>query len=145
MLVLADPKSHVTTSVSDEVQATQMMVNYGAIPILPNGRAAQVQSFEGGYLVQGAPLNVWLKGVWLTGQKEILTPFWQNGTIPTPALDQLNMPIVDAAPEVLQAYANYKGVPDAKSLTEAYQTGGGVSTPVLLAGAAILGFLFLRK
>jgi hypothetical protein len=74
----------------------------GYIPIRADGTAMKVQQFEGGYLFDGAPINVWLGMGWYTGQKELLQPFWASGQIPTPPSGEYNDPTVQM-PAAVQA------------------------------------------
>ena len=114
-------------------------------PLRDDGEPAQVNLFEGGVLVEGAPLNVWLLDVWYDGQKAILDPFYRSGEILVPPEYLLALPEVETPPDVLAEYAASKGVPDARSLTEAYQTGssGSILSNPWVLGAIGVGFLML--
>lgn len=146
MITALDPVSRVARSFADPDVFVSALA-HGFIPILSDNSPAKVHSFEGGYLVQGAPLNVWFRGAWYEGQQEILAPFWESGQIDRPPAGALELPVVQAPPDVLASYANYKGVPQAKTLTEAYQGTGGLSSLlssplVLLAAGGLALYLF---
>jgi hypothetical protein len=144
---MADPKSKVTSVWSDGVRASIAIRDEGYIPILDDGTPATVNLFEGGYLVQGAPMNAWIQGVWYTGQKEIVAPFIQSGQVPQPPQAIWNLPVVDPPADVLQQYAGAKGVPDATSLLDAYQRGGAIGgtdwTTLAMIGAGALILFFV--
>jgi hypothetical protein len=145
-IIAADPASKVAQTFTDGSDAEKAILVYGYIPLLADGSPAHVYKFEGGVLVEGAPLNVWTNGVWYTGQQEILAPYWKSGEIHIPPDSLLALPTVDAPGEVVQAYATYKGVPQATTIKEAYAAGpaGGISpmTWLLIAAGA---FLLLRR
>jgi hypothetical protein len=152
VLVMAEPKSKVTSIWNDGVRASIAIRDEGYIPILDDGRPATVNLFEGGYLVQGAPLNAWIDGYWYTGQKAIIAPFIQSGQVPQPPQAIWNLPEVEPPPDVLQNYATAKGVPGATSLTDAYQRGGPISggaggmdwtTLAMIGAGAVLLFFVL--
>lgn len=152
MLVMADPQSKVTSVWSDGATASIAIRDRGFIPLLDDGTQATVNLFEGGYLVQGAPMNAWINGVWYTGQKEIVAPFIQSGQVPQPPQSVWNLPVVDPPPDVLQNYASAKGVPDATSLVDAYQRGGPVggagldwTTLALIGAGAVFLFAFFPR
>lgn len=62
----------------------------GWIALSPQDEELPAQFFEGGWLVQGAPLNVWFGVGWFDGQRELLEPFWTSGEIPTPPAELLD-------------------------------------------------------
>jgi hypothetical protein len=148
VLVLVDPQTKVSSVFTDAQRASVMIRDSGFIPLLDDGTAATVNLFEGGYLVQGAPLNAWTNEYWYTGQKQIILPFIQSGQVPQPPARIWNLPEYDPPADVLAQYAGAKGVPQATSLLDAYQTGkpiGGGTDLLLIAGAAVLGLLFLFR
>ena len=102
-----DPVSKVVSTFTDVGQLHGAIQQFNFIPLHPDGTPYKVQSFEGGYLLDGAPINVWMGLGWYSGQMEALQPFWQSGqiTVPTAALNGLvyQMPAAVAA-----NYANYK-------------------------------------
>jgi hypothetical protein len=108
----------------------------GYIPIRPDNQPYIVQEFEGGYLLDGAPLNVYIEGRWFDGQQALLEPYWNSGQVPTPTRETLAIGAVTLPPEVAENYEVFK-----KSQTP---LGLGIPTPVLL-GAALLGFFLLRR
>lgn len=142
-LLALDPKTRKSYSFIDSGEFIDAMKS-GFVPMNEDGNQAAVVEFEGGYLVDGAPLNVWTKGVWYEGQAEILTPFWDNGSIPVPPDALMGLPIVVMPDKVLQDYAAYKGVPEAQTALEAYKSGGSgfdlqsiLSSPMTLAAVAV--------
>lgn len=136
-LVAVDPQTRSAYTFTEAVGFTDALLKFGVVPILPDGSPLQVNSFEGGYLVGGAPLNVWFENVWYEGQQDILAPYWQSGEIVQPDGALLSMPIVEAPGEVLAAYANYKGAPEAQTLQEAQVTGAGTFSPFLLGAIGL--------
>lgn len=103
--------SHETT------ETLAQAIQKGETPFRPDGTPFSVREFLGGYLLDGLPINVWVLGTWIEGQKEALQPEWTAGRIPRPADTVLNLPVESAL---------------------------GISTTMLLIGGAAL-FLFLRK
>lgn len=143
MITALDPASKVAYTFSNAANLTEALTK-GWIPILPDGSPAKTYSFEGGYLVDGAPLNAWFEGVWYEGQPEILKPFWDSGQIQKPPDAFFLLPVVPAPPEVVANYAAFKGAPvTVQSLLEAHQQAssgisGLLSNPVVLVGAGLL-------
>jgi hypothetical protein len=138
MLVFYDPTLQRQVSTSTIEEAEQAIAS-GYQAILPSGAVGHITEFEGGRLLEGTPLNVWIYGTWYTGQQEILAPLWQNGTVPAPPPDVLQVPITDAPQSVVQQYAAAKGVPGAQTLTEAYQTGQAIGGGSGLSSMALIG------
>jgi hypothetical protein len=141
-LVALDPQTRSPYTFTNAVGFTDALERFGVVPILPDGTPLPVYSFEGGYLVGGAPLNVWFDQIWYEGQQEILAAHWQSGEIMQPDQALLALPIVEPTAEVLATYAAYKGTPEAQTLTEAYQSAPGpLSSPMLIAGFGVLALL----
>lgn len=135
-ITAADPASKATYVFTDAGQMHNAIKNRGYIPIRPDGTPFIVQEFEGGYLLDGAPMNVYTDEQWFEGQRELLEPYWTSGTIPTPSREVLDRGSVVMPEEVTENYETFK-----KSQTV---LGLGIPTPVLL-GAALLGFFLLRR
>lgn len=87
-----DPASGVVYPFTDGNQLATAIQNQGFIPIRSDGSSYKVQVFEGGYLLDGAPINAVMGGYWFTGQQQALLPYWQAGTVPTPSAAILNLP-----------------------------------------------------
>lgn len=51
-------------------------------PLDANGGPLRVDTIQGGWVIQGTPLNVIFGKGWLPGQKDILAPMVSNGAIP---------------------------------------------------------------
>lgn len=101
-------------------------------PIRPDGTPYVTQSAHGGWLLDGAPLNVYIEGVWFDGQKELLTPDWNSGTVPRPSAAIL---AVGSAPMPADVAANYQN----------YLTSlNSIPTAVWVGGAALLAWKFLK-
>ncbi len=150
-LIMADPASKSTYAFTDQAQAEIGISQYGYIPILDDGSVAKVVQFEGAALVQGAPINAWIGDIWYDGQKEIVQSLVSSGQVPMPPARIWNLPVVATPPELLQTYASAKGVPQAKTLLEAYQTGhpigagGNTWLWIAAAGLGLLAFIPRRK
>lgn len=149
MITAQDPASKVAYTFSNPENFTEALTK-GWIPILPDGSPAKTYSFEGGYLVQGAPLNAWFNGVWYEGQPDILKPFWDSGQIVKPPDAFFLLPVVPAPAEVVAGYAAFKGAPaSVTTLLDAYQQassgiGALLKNPTVLVGAgALLLFAFV--
>lgn len=113
------------------------------VPLRDDGSAMRVQEFMGGLLVDGMPLGVVFGGPWLAGQREVLAPLIQAGKVPAPPNDVWNRGQVPMPQNVLQATADYvKAHPESANPTEA-GAGSGIPTWVLLAGGAVLLYMFM--
>lgn len=147
-LTVIDPKSRTPLTVASIDQFNYYVVSGGYVPIHADNTAMQVNSFEGGYLVDGAPLNVWLSGYWYDGQQDILASFWNSGQIPKPPAQLLALPSIPAPADVVANYAAQKGVPGATTLVQAFQQGSSIGagiSPVMLIGGAVVLMLLFRK
>ena len=102
-----NPVTKVTEVFTDVGQLDGALLA-GFIPIRADGTAFKVQSFLGGYLLDGAPLNVWLGLGWYAGQQEALQPYWQNGQIPVPPAAQLGQQVVAMPAAVAANFASYQ-------------------------------------
>jgi hypothetical protein len=135
-ITAADPASKATYVFTNAGQLHDAIKERGYIPVRADLQPYIVQEFEGGYLLDGAPLNVYIDGQWFTGQRELLEPYWKAGTIPTPPQSVLDVGMVEMPEEVRETYETFK-----KSET---LFGLGIPTPVLL-GAGLLGWFLLRR
>ncbi len=133
-IAAADPASKVAYQFTDVDTLAVAIRDLGYIPLAPDGSPLLVQQFEGGYLLQGAPINVWMGKGWYSGQRELLEPYWQAGTIPTPPASITGAQVVAMPADVAADYAAYKAQ-DAGLF-------GGISTPMLLAAGAVALFFF---
>ena len=136
MISAVDPQSKAAYVFTDTGQLHDAIKSYGFLPIHEDGTYYRVQEFQGGYLLDGAPINVWMGEGWFAGQQEALAPFWQNGTIPRPPAALFQTPTVAMPPEVAANYAAYQ---------QSQQGFFGVPTEYLLAGAGVLAVLFLSR
>lgn len=121
------PSNRMVTASLQEwptVAELNQMIEGGNPPRRTDGTFFTLNRFQGGWLMDGAPLNVWTGPGWYTGQKEALTPYWTTGEIPTPPADVLNKPVVG-------------DVPDSPVLA-------GISNGWLIGGA-LLGLFLLRR
>jgi hypothetical protein len=57
-----------------------------------------VTPFMGGTLLDYLPMNIYLFGVWYTGQQEALAASWANGSLPKPPANILALPVVPIPP-----------------------------------------------
>lgn len=128
----ADPASKVIYQFTDVGSLANAIQNYQFIPVRSDGSPFKVQEFEGGYLLDGAPLNVWFGLGWYTGQQALLQPLWANGTIPTPPQAQLTAQVVAMPTGLATQTAAY--------LAQASSGLFGLSWPVLI-GLAAVGFM----
>lgn len=103
----SDPVSKVAYPFTDVGQLHDA-IQKGWIPIRADGTPFKVQSFEGGFLLDGAPINVWMGLGWYAGQQEALQPYWQNGQIPIPTTPVLAAPVVAMPADVAANYAGYQ-------------------------------------
>jgi hypothetical protein len=102
-----NPLSKVASPFTD-VGQLHLAIQDGWIPVHADGTPFKVQQFEGGYLLDGAPINVWMGLGWYAGQMELLVPYWQNGQIPTPPANILNITVVPMPPDVASNFAAFQ-------------------------------------
>lgn len=137
----ADPASKTIYTFTDVGALHNAIKLYNYIPLRPDGSPYVTQYLQeyDGYILDGAPLNVWMDGTWLEGQQAALEPYWANGTIQRPAANVLQVGTVAMPPEVAERTAAAK----------AAATGGGIlgmDTGTLLAvGAGLVALLWLSK
>lgn len=110
VLQAADPASKVAYTFTNVDALAHAIQDYGFIPLRTDGSVANTQFLKeyGGYLIDGAPINVWIDGVWLEGQKEAMAPYWNNGSVPRPPDAILNAPIEGMPPELAAQTAAYQ-------------------------------------
>jgi hypothetical protein len=130
----ADPASKATRAFTNVVDFTYAMEKLKYIPLRPDGTPFIVHFIadEGGYLMDGAPLNVWFDGVWYEGQKEVAQKYWGSNGVPTPAQTILGLPVVAMPAPIAETYHAFK---------EQQAGAGGLFTSgnvMLLAGAGVL-------
>lgn len=128
-----NPQSRQEFTFSNTGYLNDAIKVYGYIPMRDNGTPFVTQPFAGGYVIDGSPLNVYIEERWFDGQKELLQPEWVSGRIPQPSADILNIGSVPMPPDVAATY-------------QASQQGifGSIPTPVLIGGAALLAWKFLK-
>jgi hypothetical protein len=134
----ADPASKVSYVFNDGAQLSNAIQNYKFIPIRADGSPYKLQEFQGGYLLDGAPINVWMGEGWFTGQQELLRPLWASGQIPTPPPEVVAIPAVPMPAEVAAAYDAYKA--SASSVTGIL---GSIPPAAWIGLAAVLAWKFL--
>lgn len=122
-------------TVSKSSDAHNAIKDYGGIPLRPDGSPYVVTPFAGGYLLDGAPMNVLIEGVWYDGQKELLQPEWASGRIPTPSAAVLAVGAQPMPPEVA---ANYQ------TWLNAQGTILGMS-PLTLLGVGFLAYKLIKR
>lgn len=79
-------------------------------PLRDDGTPAMVQVFDGGWLIDGNPLNVWLGCGWLPGQQTVLAPFVTAGEVATPTKDLTKVLTPATGPSWLEIGALAAGV-----------------------------------
>ena len=101
-----DPVTKVVTTFTDVGQLHGAIQQFNFIPLHADGTPYKVQFFEGGYLLDGAPINVWMGLGWYAGQQEALQPYWQSGQIPIPTtvLQQKVVPMPASVAANFQSY-----------------------------------------
>jgi len=131
----ADPASKTIYTFTDTGALHNAIKLYGYIPVHPDGTpfsTVYLKEYDG-YILDGAPINVWIDGVWLEGQKEALQPYWNSGQIPLPPANLSNAGSVPMPAEV-------------KERTEAYRQTLGMDTGTLLAiGAGVAAIWWISK
>lgn len=136
----ADPASKTIYTFTDVGALHNAIKMYGYIPVHADGSPFKTQYLQeyDGYVIDGAPLNVWIDGVWLEGQREAMEPLWSSGQVPRPPANILNAGAVPMPPEVQQRTAAY----------QAAHAGGlfGMDTGTLVAvGAGVLALVWLSR
>jgi hypothetical protein len=131
-IAAADPASKTAYVFTEVAQLHDAIKMYGFIPLDANGAQMRVQEFEGGYLLNGAPINVWMGQGWYSGQQEALRPYWQSGQVPTPPQDVLTAAVYEMPADVAKNYQQFKA---SRSL---FGGSTGLIVAVVAAGAALL-------
>ncbi len=137
----ADPASKTIYTFTDVTALHNAIKMYGYIPVHADGTPFNTQYLQeyDGYLLDGAPLNVWLNGVWLEGQQEALTPLWNSGQVPRPPANLMSAGAVPMPPEVQARTA---------AAQQAAHAGGlfGMDTGTLVAvGAGVLAIWWISR
>jgi hypothetical protein len=137
----ADPASKTIYTFTDVGALHNAIKEYHYIPLRADGSPFEVQYLQeyDGYLLDGAPLNVWMDGVWLEGQKEALASYWNSGQVRQPPANILQAGAVPMPPEVAERTA----------AARAAATGGGLfgmDTGTLLAlGAGVAAIWWISR
>ena len=137
----ADPASKTIYTFTDVGALHNAIKEYGYIPVHADGSPFETQYLQeyDGYLLDGAPINVWMDGEWMEGQREALEPYWASGQIRKPPAAILSAGVVPMPPEVQQRTA----------AAQAAATGGGLfgmDTGTLVAiGAAGLAVWWISR
>ncbi len=103
----ADPASKQIYTFTDVGALHNAIKIYQYIPVHEDGSPFNTQYLQeyDGYVLDGAPINVWLDGVWLEGQKEAMAPYWASGQIQKPPANILNAGAVPMPPDVQERTA----------------------------------------
>lgn len=140
-VIASDPASHTNYTFTDVGALHNAIKEYGYVPLRADGTPYNTQYLQeyDGYLLDGAPLNVWINGAWLEGQQEALKPYWESGKIPRPPAAVLQTAVEPMPPEVAERTAAAQAA--------AHSTGFlGLDTGTLLAvGAGLVAILWLSK
>jgi hypothetical protein len=106
--------------------------------VRPDGTAYVTQTFEGGVLLDGAPLNVYFRGAWYPEQRELLAAHWGKD-IPNPPESIKNLPLTTDS-EALRTVADYQ------QWKSQVGTIAGIPTQwVILGAAGFLAYWFFLK
>ena len=132
-IAAADPASKVAYQFTNTGQLAHAIQDYGYIPLRTTGEPFTVQMFEGGYLLDGAPINVWMGDGWYAGQQELLRPYWSSGSIPTPPADVLGAVVVAMPPDL------------AAQTAAAHGAGGLLDNPLVKWGLIAAGVYVLAN
>lgn len=141
-MTAADPASKTVYTFTDVGALHNAIKQYHYIPLRPDGTPAETQYLQeyDGYIVDGAPLNVWINGAWLDGQKEALEPYWNSGQVRRPAPAILNLGSTPMPVEVQERTAAAQAA--------AHASGGlfGMDTGTLVAlGAGVVAIWWLSQ
>lgn len=134
-IAAADPSSKTPRVFMNPTDLTIALEQLKFIPLRPDGTPFIVNFLvdEGGYLLDGAPLNVWFDGAWYEGQQEVGRKYWGSNGVPLPSQSILSLPVVPMPQAVAETYQAFKSA----------QGGGLLSNPVLLLAAAAAGLWLL--
>ncbi len=133
---LKNPATGESATFSHTADVHNAIKVYGWVPVHSDGSPYVVQEFMGGYLLDGAPLNVYIEGQWYDGQKQALQPEWTSGRVPTPSTAVLNVGVVPMPPEVEANNQLYQAATNNKIL--------GME-PLTALGVGFLAYRFLKK
>lgn len=144
VIAAIDPASKVARTFTSQDELAQAIQSQGWIPIHTDGSPFDVKFLEaeGGFVIDGAPLNVYFEGVWYQGQKEVLQPYIDAGQVPMPDQSTWNLPTVPMPEAILSQYVEFKRVTGQP--TSAAVTGeAGFGNMALIGGGLLLAALFL--
>lgn len=132
----ADPNSKQARAFTNIGDLTQAMEKANYIPLRPDGTPFIVNFLtdEGGYLFDGAPLNVWFDGVWYEGQQEVASRYWGQGGVPTPNESILALPIIPMPGQVAETYQAFKQAQSSSNTMLYVAAGVGLFLLYSLAG-----------
>jgi len=106
-IAAANPQSKIASSFTT-VGSLNDAIKLGWIPLRNNGSQFTVQSFLGGFLLDGAPLNVWMGLGWYSGQMAALQPYWQSGQVPIPPANVTSQPTIPMPADVANNFNAYE-------------------------------------
>lgn len=132
----ADPASKVAYTFNNTGQLAHAIQDYGYIPLRPTGEPSTVQMFQGGYLLDGAPINVWMGEGWYEGQRELLQPYWTSGAIPTPPETVIQAAVVAMPPELAAQTAAANAAAGGFFSNPLFKWGAIAAAVYILAGVA---------
>ena len=135
----ADPASKTAYTFTDVGALHNAIKIYNYIPLRPDGSPFKTQYLQeyDGYVLDGAPINVWMLGYWLEGQKAAMEPYWNSGQIPRPVANILNTNVQPMPAAVAAQTAAYQ-----ESQKAAAPGLFGMDTGTLLAIGAGLAAIF---
>lgn len=152
----ADPASKVIYVFVETAELDAAIKDRQFIPVRADGSQMLTQEFQGGIIIDGAPINVWMGDGWFQGQKEVLQPYWDDGSVPLPPAELLNLPVGPMPTDVAlgyQAYLESQGEPTPAWLEEQLPSPGDVGVPAfledipipwLIGGAVVMLFVIPR-
>lgn len=138
MISAADPASHVVQTFPTVEALGEAIFKKGFVPVRPDGTVYITQSFEGGLLLDGAPLNVYYRNGWYPEQREMLQDHWGRD-VPTPPQNIISLPLItdEEAQKSLAQYHYWKE-------NEQGRVAGIPITWLLVGGLVIGGWWFFR-
>jgi len=150
-----DPASHTAIVFTDTLSLSNAIDTHHVTPLRPTGEPFTLQRFEGGWLLDGAPINVYIDGYWYQGQQELLAPYWQQGTIPMPpqnVLAEAERPLPSsvawqyfadvAKPEAVQTIV--AATPQLQQLAQQAMAQKNAPNWLLWGGLAVAAYLLFR-
>lgn len=140
-VIASDPASHTNYTFTDVGALHNAIKEYGYIPLRADGSPYNIQYLQeyDGYLLDGAPLNVWINGTWLEGQQEALVPYWNSGKVPRPPANVLQETVEPMPPDVAERTA----------AAQAAAKGGGLfgldQGTLIAVGVGLVAILWLSQ